>query len=215
MKPRYLFLGVTLLAISSPCLATQSSEDPVWKTYGETAEGDLIELYTSSPQRESGKNIVYFTYRLTEKNGMVKVLKARSTDCFKGARSSELNGRPRNWAIRTDGQWKVVRITSDATINLLINACRASAGAVDTTDRGDYYPPETGNPNSLGYIVSDADYYEILATACTDLRNGHTFLDIRAGIWVGLASRSNVTYDRTRLERETANIAGIAARTCY
>jgi hypothetical protein len=210
---RLVAVGVFLIALSSPVLATPDGQADEWVAYGETAEGDAIELYTGSPQRESGRNIVYFTYRLTEKSGGVRVVKARSTDCFKSAKSSELSGRPRNWAIRTDGQWKTVRINSDATINLLINACRASGRTSDTAD----YNPQNyqQNPNSLGYIVSDADYQEILANACSDMRIGLSFTSVRSGIWVRLTSRSNVTYDRARLERDTTEIASAAARYCY
>ena len=201
-----------MLTVSTSAHATQSGSDDDWKSYGETAEGEEIELYQSSVERESGKNITYFTYRLTEKSGNIKTVKGRSTDCFKSSQGQRLNGKPRNWAIRKDGEWKTVRITSDATINLLINVCRLAQA-----DRAEGYSPEVVVPdtNSLGWMVPNNDFEDIYATACREMRSDDRLSSIRATVWASLVSKSNIAFDRARLEDETSQILGLATKNCY
>jgi hypothetical protein len=95
-----------------------------WQEYGLTTEGKSISLDVSSPKRERGENTVHFKYRITDRDGNEKIRIAKSEGCFVEKNSRILNGQPLGWIVKLEDAWSNISADSDASKNLLINACR-------------------------------------------------------------------------------------------
>jgi hypothetical protein len=119
MRHHLSLATILLLSTALPALSA-----PKWQEYGVTTEGKSMSLDASSPRRERGENTVHFKYRVTDLDGNEKIRTAMSEDCFAGKNSRVLDGKPSSWSVKVEDSWMTVMANSDASTNMLINACR-------------------------------------------------------------------------------------------
>lgn len=122
MRHHLSLATILLLSISFPALSA-----PKWQEYGVTTEGKSMSLDSSSPKRDRGGNTVTFKYRVTDRDGKENVRAATSEDCFVGSNRA-LNGHPSRWNVKLENVWMPVTADSEASENMLINACRIANG---------------------------------------------------------------------------------------
>jgi hypothetical protein len=119
----HLFLAaILLLSTALPVISA-----PKWQENGVTTEGKSMSLDSSSPKRDREGNTITFKYRVTDRDGKQNVRTATSEDCFVG-NSHALNGHPSRWNVKLEDVWMPVIADSEASKNMLINACRIANG---------------------------------------------------------------------------------------
>lgn len=122
MRHHLSLATILLLSTALPVLSA-----PKWQEYGVTTEGKSMSLDSSSPKRNRGGNTITFKYRVTDRDGKENIRTATSEDCFVG-NSRTLNGRPSRWNVKLEDVWMPVTADSEASKNMLINACRIANG---------------------------------------------------------------------------------------
>jgi hypothetical protein len=215
MKTEAVVLLITALslALTKPAAAITGEG---WLNFGQSARGDTIALYTPTVKRIGTE--IYFSMNITDQTGKPHFVDARSTDCFKGRK---LNGTPRDLSIKREVSWTPIKLNSDATINLVITACRlarvppeeAVAEAPEQIASFEPVNPAPSNQNELGYLASDETAKEALRQACVELR-GQPITIVRINILQRLVAAKNIQFDQTKLDSDTDSILSQAVKNC-
>jgi hypothetical protein len=203
-----LITALSLALINSS--AAIAGED--WLNFGRSARGDTIALYAPTVKRIGTET--YFSINITDKTGEAHLVEARSTDCFKG---SKLNGTPRDLSIKGEADWKPIKLNSDATINLVITACRLVGAPPEKAPEqiASFQPidPVPSSQNKLGYLVPDETAKEVLRLACVELREQPITI-VRVNILERLVAGNNTQFDQTKLDYDTDYILSQAVKNC-
>lgn len=206
-KAAALLITALSLALTKPAIA---GED--WLNFGRSARGDTIALYTPTVKRIGTE--IYFSMNVTDQTGAAQLVEARSTDCFKG---SKLNGTPRDLSIKGEAAWKPIKLNSDATINLVITACRLAGVPPEEAPAqiASFQPidPVPSIQNNLGYLVPDETAKEVLRLACVELREQPITI-VRVNILERLVAGKNTQFDQTKLDFDTDYILSQAVKNC-
>lgn len=213
MKTTAALLITTLsIALIKPAAAINGED---WLNFGRSARGDAISLYTPTVKRIGTET--YFSMNITDQTGKAYFVDARSTDCFKG---SKLNGTPRDLSIKGES-WKPIKLNSDATINLVITACRLAgappqeiiAGVPEQIASFEPVVPAPPNQNKLGYLAPDETAKEVLRLACVELREQPITI-VRVNILQRLVAEKNTQFDQSKLDSDTDYILSQAVKNC-
>jgi hypothetical protein len=206
IKAAALLITVLSLAFAKPVVAGEG-----WRNFGESARGDTIALYTPTVKRIGTE--IYFSISITDQTGKSHLVDARSADCFKG---SKLNGTPRDLSIKGEAAWTPIKLNSDATINLVITACRlAGAPPEEVPEQIASFQPDLApsSQNRLGYLVPDETAKEILRLACVELREQPITI-VRVNIIERLVAGKNTQFDQTKLDSDADYILSQAVKNC-
>jgi hypothetical protein len=215
MKTKAILLLITTLSLvfTKPVAAITGEG---WLNFGRSARGDTIALYTPTVKRIGTET--YFSINITDQTGAAHFVEARSTDCFKG---SKLNGIPRDLSIKKEVSWAPIKLNSDATINLVITACRLAGAPPEEVvaevpeQIASFQPidPVPSSQNKLGYLVPDETAKEVLRLACVELREQPITI-VRVNILERLVAGKNTQFDQTKLDSDTDYILSQAVKNC-
>jgi hypothetical protein len=211
-KAAALLMTALSLVLTKPAAAITGEE---WLNFGQSARGDTIALYTPTVKRIGTE--IYFSMNISDQTGKSHLVDARSTDCFKGRK---LNGTPRDLSIKREVSWTPIKLNSDATINLVITACRLAgvpeevvAEAPEQIASFELVNPAPSNQNELGYLAPDETAKEILRKACVELREQPITI-VRINILQRLVAAKNIQFDQTKLDSDTDSILSQAVKNC-
>jgi hypothetical protein len=207
-----LITALSLALINSS--AAIAGED--WLNFGRSARGDTIALYAPTVKRIGTET--YFSINITDQTGKSHLVDARSADCFKG---SKLNGTPRDLSIKKEASWIPIKLNSDATINLVITACRLAGTPPEEVvaevpeQIASFQPidPVPSSQNKLGYLVPDETAKEVLSLACMELREQPITI-VRVNILERLVAGQNTQFDQFKLDSDADYILSQAVKNC-